>query len=133
MVTPPHRQTGQAQFIPMPLGASAGDGLAPVLDWARSRLNKPLRVADLADRAAMSERNFLRRFSAQVGLGPKEWLRGQRVAAAQALLERSSQRLEAVAQAVGFGSASALRAAFRATIGVPPTLHWRQFGAPPGS
>jgi AraC family transcriptional activator FtrA len=130
MVTPPHRQAGQAQFIPMPVGPATRSGLGPVLDWARARLDGPLRVADMAGRAAMSERNFLRRFSAQVGIGPKEWLRRERVAAAQALLERSSQRLDAVAQAVGFGSASALRAAFRETVGVPPTLHRRQFGSP---
>ena len=132
MVTPPHRQAGQAQFIPMPVGPATRSSLGPVLDWARARLDKPLRVGDMAGRAAMSERNFLRHFSAQVGIGPKEWLRRERVAAAQALLERSSQRLEAVAQAVGFGSAAALRAAFRQTIGVPPTLHRRQFGSREG-
>ena len=129
MVTPPHRQAGQAQFIPMPIGPTSRSGVGPVLDWARENLNRPLRISDLADRAAMSERNFLRRFSAQVGIGPKEWLRRERVAAAQALLERSSQRLEAVAQAVGFGSASALRTAFRETVGVSPAMHRRQFGA----
>jgi AraC family transcriptional regulator, transcriptional activator FtrA len=128
MVTPPHRQAGQAQFVPAPLGPAAGGGIGPVLEWARARLSKPVRVADMAQRAAMSERNFLRRFSAQVGMGPKQWLRRERVAAAQVLLEQSVQGMESVAQAVGFGSASALRTAFRQTIGAPPTLHRRQFG-----
>lgn len=129
MVTPPHRQAGQAQFIPMPVAPAHRGGIGPVLDWARSRLDQPLRIADMAAQAATSERNFLRRFSAQVGVGPKQWLRRERVAAAQILLERSTQRLDSIAQAVGFGSVSALRIAFRQTIGVPPTLHRRQFGS----
>lgn len=42
----------------------------------------------MAARVAMSPSNFLRHFGAQVGIGPKHWLRRERVAAAQALLER---------------------------------------------
>lgn len=128
MVTPPHRQAGQAQYVPAPLGPAPRGGLGPVLDWARSHLGEPLRVEDMAARAAMSQRNFLRHFSAQVGTGPKQWLRRERVAAAQTLLEQTAHGLDTVAHAVGFGSASALRAAFRETIGASPTVHRRQFG-----
>lgn len=131
MVTPPHRSGGQAQFIPAPVARGDGGlmalGMAPVMEWARSRLQGPLRVCDLAARAAMSERNFLRRFRAQVGVGPKEWLRRERVAVAQHLLERSGKRLETVAGEAGFGSVTALRAAFRDIAGGPPTQHRKQF------
>lgn len=128
MVTPPHRQAGQAQYVPAPVAPAGRGGIGPVLDWARERLAEPIRVADLAEQAAMSERNFLRHFSAQVGIGPKAWLRRERVAAAQALLERSSHRIKSVAISVGFGSASALRAAFAQTVGASPSLHRWQFG-----
>jgi AraC family transcriptional activator FtrA len=128
MVTPPHRDGGQAQFIAAPVPAREAGAMAPVMDWARSRLHRPLRVADMAARAAMSERSFLRHFSNQVGIGPKAWLRRERVALAQQLLERSGKRLEAVAEAAGFGSVTAMRAAFRDIAGGPPTRHRRQFG-----
>lgn len=128
MVTPPHRQAAQAQYVPAPVAPVERGGIGPVLDWARERLAEPIRVADLAEQAAMSERNFLRHFSAQVGMGPKAWLRRERVTAAQALLERSSHRLDAVAISVGFGSASALRAAFAQTLGASPSVHRRLFG-----
>ena len=34
LVVPPHRDGGQAQFIPEAVPAAADRGLAPVLDWA---------------------------------------------------------------------------------------------------
>jgi AraC family transcriptional regulator, transcriptional activator FtrA len=101
--------------------------VTPVMDWARGRLARPLRVAELARRAAMSERTFLRRFTDQVGLGPKQWLRRERVAMAQRILEASDKPLEVVAEGAGFGSVSALRAAFQEVVGAPPSQHRRAF------
>jgi AraC family transcriptional regulator, transcriptional activator FtrA len=128
MVTPPQRDATQAQFVPRPVPAEAGHGIAPVLDWARLHLARPIRVAELAGRAAMSQRTFLRRFSDQVGMTPAEWLRRERVAAAQELLESTPERIEQVAARVGFGSAAALRAAFGDIVGAPPSSYRKLFG-----
>lgn len=127
MVTAPHRAAGQAQFVPSPVAREEDGAIAPVLEWARQRIRHPLLVADLAKRAAMSERTFLRHFNAQVGVGPKQWLRRERVFIAQQLLETSKKRLQAVADATGFGSVTAMRAAFLDTAGTTPTQHRRQF------
>ena len=127
MVTPPHRAAGQAQFVPAPVPSRDIHGVSPVMDWARSRLMHPLRIAELAKKAAMSERTFLRRFTEQVGIGPKRWLRRERVVLAQRLLETSIQPLSAVARATGFSTVEALRAAFKDTIGAPPSEHRRMF------
>ena len=132
MVTPPHRGGGQVQFVPAPVVADARSQIAPVLDWARALLPRTLRVSDLAERAAMSERTFLRYFTAQVGIGPMEWIRRERVALAQRLLEQTGQHLQAVADQAGFGSITAMRAAFRDLVGGPPTQHRRQFRPPAG-
>jgi AraC family transcriptional regulator, transcriptional activator FtrA len=129
MVTAPHRAGGQAQFVPAPVAREAAGAVTPAMEWARGRLAQPLRVADLAQRAAMSERTFLRRFTEQVGIGPKQWLRRERVATAQRLLETSKSPLEAIAEATGFGSVTALRAAFHETVGAPPSEHRRAFQA----
>src|SRR5712691_2848293 len=48
MVIPPHRDGGQAQYIPPAPVTSSGTTLPPVLDWARQRLDQPLTVAALA-------------------------------------------------------------------------------------
>lgn len=127
MVTAAHRSGGQAQFIPAPVAKKAVGQVAPVLDWARERLHTPLTVSEMAARAAMSERSFLRHFHEQVGVSPAQWLRRERVALAQQILESGGSRLEAVAASVGFGSASALRSAFRDVLGAPPSQHRKQF------
>lgn len=127
MVTAAHRSGGQAQFIPAPVARKAAGQVAPVLDWARERLHTPLKVSEMAAKAAMSERSFLRHFHEQVGVAPVQWLRRERVALAQQLLECGGRRLEAVALSVGFGSATALRAAFKDVVGASPTQHRKQF------
>jgi AraC family transcriptional regulator, transcriptional activator FtrA len=127
MVTPPHRAAGQAQFVPAPVPSRDIHGVSPVMDWARSRLTQPLRIAELAKKAAMSERTFLRRFTEQVGIGPKRWLRRERVLLAQGLLETSIRPLSAIARATGFSTVEALRAAFKDTIGAPPSEHRKMF------
>lgn len=131
MVTPPHRAGSQAQFVPAPVARQEGSRIAPVLDWARSRLQRPLSVSDLSQHAAMSERSFLRHFNAQLGMGPKEWIRRERVSLAQRLLESPGSRLDVVAEGSGFGSVTAMRAAFRDLTGAPPTTHRKQFRSSP--
>jgi AraC family transcriptional activator FtrA len=127
MVTAAHRSGGQAQFIPAPVAMRPVGLVAPVLDWARERLQTPLKVSEMAAKAAMSERSFLRHFHEQVGVSPVQWLRRERVALAQQLLESGGSRLEAVAASVGFGSASTLRSAFKDLLGAPPSQHRKQF------
>ncbi|MFG6414889.1 helix-turn-helix domain-containing protein [Roseateles sp. DC23W] len=127
MVTAPHRDASQAQFVDAPVARQPHGAMSPLMDWIRRHLHQPLRVSELAGRAAMSERNFLRHFTAQVGMGPKQWLRHERVRLAQGLLEGGDQSLAVVAERSGFGTVSALRAAFIDVVGVPPSSHRRQF------
>ena len=53
----------------------------------------------------MPERTFCRRFFAQVGTSPARWLIGQRVIAAQRLLETTALAVEDIADCIGMGSA----------------------------
>ncbi|MGI9501567.1 MAG: DJ-1/PfpI family protein, partial [Geminicoccaceae bacterium] len=68
LVMPPHRDGGQAQYFAAPIHERPGQAMSEVMDWARQRVAQLIRVADLAKRAAMSERTFLRRFREAVGL-----------------------------------------------------------------
>jgi len=49
----------------------------------------------------MPERTFCRRFFAQVGTSPARWLIGQRVIAAQRLLETTALAVEDIADRIG--------------------------------
>lgn len=127
LVAPPHREGGQAQYVETPVAARAGRTIGQAIDWARMRLDKPLRIADLADRAAMSERTFLRRFEAAVGMRPNEWLQRERMARARELLESSSLILADVAAQCGYESPDTFRVAFRRIVGVSPGVYRQRF------
>jgi transcriptional regulator GlxA family with amidase domain len=81
-VIAPHREGGQAQFIPLPSragGSSPSDGTTePARSWALSHLDQPISVEELAGRAAMSRRTFTRRFRSETGTTPAQWLLEQR-------------------------------------------------------
>lgn len=133
MVVPPHREGGQAQYVEAPL-PQAPDGipLGPTLDWALGHLAEALTVERLAARAGLSPRTFARRFRAETGTTPLQWLLAQRVLAAQRQLETSDRAVERVAEDCGFGTAATLRLHFGRLVGVAPTAYRRAFRqAPP--
>nr|WP_315402285.1 helix-turn-helix domain-containing protein [uncultured Duganella sp.] len=124
LVIAPHRQGGQAQFIDRPLPVSASDGrFADVLAWVGARLEQEHGIDALAERAAMSRRNFTRHFRQATGTSFKQWLLGQRLAQAQWMLERGDAAIEVVAQRAGFGSALSLRQHFRAVLRMSPSAY----------
>jgi transcriptional regulator GlxA family with amidase domain len=129
MVVPPHRDGGQAQFIDTPVARCEDDLLGVVLEWASSHLAEDISVELLARRALMSPRSFARRFKATTGTTPHAWLLGQRLAAAEALLEDSDAPVEEIARLVGFGTAAGLRDQFTRRRGVSPRAYRQTFRA----
>src|SRR3954471_12539355 len=129
MVVPPHRDGGQAQFIDAPVPACQDDLLGAVLEWAGAHLAEDITVDSLARRALMSPRSFARRFKATTGTTPHAWLLGQRLAAAEALLEDSDAPVEEIARLVGFGTAAGLRDQFTRRRGVSPRAYRQTFRA----
>ncbi|MFE6970983.1 GlxA family transcriptional regulator [Isoptericola sp. NPDC057653] len=127
LVVPSHRSGGQAQFVAAPPEPRTGSGLAPTLEWARARLDRPLTVADLAGHAGLSTRQLARRMGAEVGTGPLDWLHQQRVARAQELLERTDASVERVAAGSGLGTAATLRRHFHRVVGVSPAAYRAAF------
>jgi AraC family transcriptional activator FtrA len=126
MVVPAHREGGQAQYVETPVPAAPA-GLADVLDWAAAHLDRPLSVAELAGRAAMSPRSFARHFRATVGTTPHRWLLEQRLQRAELLLETTDLTVDAVAERAGFGSGDTLRHHFARRRGTSPHAHRRAF------
>jgi AraC family transcriptional regulator, transcriptional activator FtrA len=126
MVMPPHREGGQRQYVDRPVPIEA-DTLMETLSWMTEHLDADLTVDGLAQRAHLSARTFARRFRSETGTTPHHWLTGQRVLAAQRLLEETEQPVETVADLVGFGSAAVLRHHFTRRVGTTPTDYRRTF------
>ncbi len=82
-------------------------------------------VGELAKAAALSRSAFFERFSREVGVAPMEYLLAWRMAMAKALLRRAGAGVAAVAERVGYGSASAFSTAFARHVGVPPGRYAR--------
>lgn len=124
LVVAPHRQGGQAQYIEQPLhDAPGGDRLSELLNWSVAHLAEPHTLDSLAERAAMSRRNFTRRFRELTGTTVGQWLLGQRLAHAQRMLENTHLPVEAVAQLSGFGSAVSLRQHFGKAYHTSPSAY----------
>jgi AraC family transcriptional activator FtrA len=132
MVAAPHRVGGQAQFIDRALPEPEGS-LEAVRRWALERLDEPLDVATLAQRAAVSPRTFARRFVAETGTTPLKWLHSQRLIEARRLLECTDLPIEHVAAKAGFGSAPSLREHFRRATATTPTGYRQAFRVRPSA
>lgn len=112
------RPGGQSQFSALiDLKAKRFDAL---LAWAREHLAESLSVEQLADRAAMSPRNFARLFAAETGVTPAKAVERLRVEAARALLDSQPLQVEDVALETGFGDPERMRRAFIRAFGQPP-------------
>ncbi|WP_063534055.1 transcriptional regulator FtrA [Burkholderia sp. MSMB1589WGS] len=130
LVLPPHRDGGQAQFVPRPLPSVGGDRLAKLIDWMRVHASQPHTLATLAARAAMSPRTLQRQFRDATGLGPYEWLIRERIGLAKEMIERDpALPVARVAALAGFGSEESLRRHFRRIAATSPTAYRRSFDA----
>ena len=126
-VIPPWREGGQAQYIERPVPEPSEAGTSATRAWALEHLDRPLPLSELAEHARMSVRTFTRRFRAEVGMTPGQWLTQQRVDRARHLLETSDLPVDLVAHRTGFGTTASLRHHLHAAIGVSPMTYRRTF------
>jgi len=131
LVIPPHREGGQAQYVPDSFRKDAGGGLAPLLHWAEAHLDQRINVETLSKKAALSPRTLARRFAQEAGTTPHRWITHQRLLNAQRQLETTRASIDEVAEAVGFGTATTLRQRFQQAFGTTPTAYRRRFATPP--
>jgi transcriptional regulator GlxA family with amidase domain len=120
LVAPPRRPGGQAQFVARLRPADTGDTLAPVREWMLGNLAQRHTLDELAHRAHMSRRTFIRRFHLETGLSPMAWLTSARLDWARELLETTAVPVERIAGLSGLGSPAALRATFHRHVGTSP-------------
>lgn len=131
LVTPPHREGGQSQYVELPALARDDTRLAPLLEWARTQLDQPLTLDDLARRANLSKRTLARRFEEALEMPPLRWLQQERIRFAQRLLEATDLPIERVAANSGLGSAANLRRHFIRHVGLSPLGYRRAFQGGP--
>lgn len=130
-VVAPVRHGGQLQFIESPLPPERGTSLAETRAWALERLEQEITLRDLAAHAHTSVRNLTRRFHAETGLSPLQWLLHLRVDRARELLETTGLAMDQVARQSGLGTAESLRLHFTRRVGLTPREYRAGFARTP--
>jgi len=115
------RPGGQPQVsVSLASQASEMTSIRELQIWIAEHIGTRLLVEDLADRMAMSVRNFERVFTREVGTTPSQYVLHMRVEAARRLLERTNGGLKHIASAAGFGGVDVMRRAFVRLLGITP-------------
>jgi transcriptional regulator GlxA family with amidase domain len=123
------RPGGQSQFSAALTREARSDSPVRALQtWILGHLKDDLRVERLAERAAMSPRNFARVFLEEVGTTPARYIEELRMEAAKRRLEHLTDPVERIAVDCGFGTALNLRRVFQKHLGISPREYGERFG-----
>lgn len=115
------RPGGQSQFSEALKAQSRSAGaLQAALDEILAHPARDLGVPRLAELAAMSARNFSRRFAREIGQPPAAFVAAARLDHARRLLATTGMSVASIAFASGYGSAEAMNHVFSARLGTTP-------------
>jgi AraC-like DNA-binding protein len=92
------------------------------IGWLRDNYAEPVRIADLASLAGMSESAFHRHFRAVTGLSPLQFQKRVRLQEARALLVVRPGDVAGVGHLVGYDSPTQFSREYRRLFGAPPGL-----------
>ena len=126
-VVAPVRPGGQAQFIHAPVASTESTTLERTRAWALNKLADKITLSDLANHANVSVRTLNRRFRAETGLSPLQWLLQLRVDRARELLETTDLPLALIAHRCGIGTVDSLRDHMIQKTGLTPSAYRAAF------
>lgn len=116
------RRPGGQQQLSVSLARQASEmkSIQELQVWIADHLEKNLSVQVLAQRVAMSVRNFERVFTRETGCTPARYVAQMRVEAARRQLEHTDKSIEQIARNCGFVSADLMRRTFIRSVGTTP-------------
>ncbi|MFD7710672.1 GlxA family transcriptional regulator [Streptomyces sp. NPDC059786] len=126
------RPGNQAQFsAQLAVQTARREPLREVQQFITEHPEGDLSVEALAARARLSPRHFARAFQTETGVTPGRYVERVRVEHARRLLEDTTEGVEEVARASGYGTPEAMRRAFVRTLGTSPAEYRRRFRPAP--
>ena len=90
------------------------------VEWLNENYGGRISIANMAEHALMSERNFLRRFRAEIGHTPHEYLSQIRLESARQLLLSTALPVDKIARHCGLFNGDHLRKHFLKRFGMSP-------------
>lgn len=122
------RPGGQSQFSTYVMNeAKTRKDFRELQAWIVSNPQADLSIEALAERMAMSPRNFSRIFCQEVGISPAKFVERVRLEAARNRLVQSDQPIENVATSCGFSSAEQMRRSFQRLLKITPQEYREKF------
>jgi transcriptional regulator GlxA family with amidase domain len=89
--------------------------------WIKENYSKPISVAQAAESASMSKRNFQRRFKCEFDMTPLEYLLRARFEVARNMLRTTNVPVDKIARRCGLGDGNRLGRLFKKRYGMSPT------------
>lgn len=121
MLVMSHRRSGNQAQHSVDLMAQSGR-YSELVMWMRANLRTDLKAAALAEQANESERSFFRRFTAEMGRTPMQFVEDLRLNAAKLALQGGAS-VKAAAKLAGFTSQEHLSRTFRRRIEMTPQAY----------
>ncbi len=118
----------QAPFIDRSFDRATSNQFSDLVgSWLVERLTDRYDLSRLASEFNVSTRTLLRRFHAEAGISPLDYLQRRRVDAAKVLLETSEKTLTEIMKSVGYLDPGTFRRLFLDNVGITPADYRRQF------
>ncbi len=109
-----------------------GDGvIKTVQDWLEENSDRQVSVSELAAKARLGERTFMRRFKKATGETPVGYLQQLRIEKARRLLETTSLAVEEITSKSGYEDMSSFRKLFKRQTGLSPSAYRKKFSCLP--
>ncbi|TDF36698.1 GlxA family transcriptional regulator [Alteromonadaceae bacterium M269] len=123
---------GREQRFYSVFSPSLTHGDEPILKvqhWLQTSYEQAITVNDMAEKANLSTRTFIRRFQQATELSPSTYLQHLRVGKARSLMESSKMTIDKIAWEVGYNDTSAFRKTFQKLMGLTPQEYRYRFTA----
>jgi transcriptional regulator GlxA family with amidase domain len=122
------RPGGQSQFSAHLLSErTTRPNIRALQNWILDNLHEKLSVAQLAQKAMMSERHFTRVFQQETGMSTQEFIERCRFDHATSALADLTLSLKAVAARAHFTDEAHMRRVFQKKLGITPKLYRERF------
>jgi transcriptional regulator GlxA family with amidase domain len=125
----PRPRTQQAGYAVLPLSPPhENDKIRAAEAFLQANYREDVSTDDLARRAGLGARTFVRHFKAATGRHPNAYLQAVRIETAKAILEREGAPIQQVSSAVGYDDVTFFRSLFKRSTGMTPAEYRAQFG-----
>jgi transcriptional regulator GlxA family with amidase domain len=119
----PVREPSDASSACSPSPQRVSDKIMASARWLDENVDRHITIEFAADVAAMSERNFLRRFKAEIGMTPSDYLQRARLEMSCRMLLESQLSVDTIARRCGIGSGGQLAKLFKKHLSITPTVY----------